>query len=100
MPRKPPPRAPKGVRLGGRVKGTPNVATATAREAIARFVDGNSERLQEWLDAIAQQDGPKAAFACVVDLLEFHVPKLARTELTGKGGQDLLPRVLTYKVEP
>jgi len=36
----------------------------------------------------------------VVDLLEFHVPKLARTELTGKAGQDLLPKVLTYKVEP
>ena len=54
-----PPRPPKGTRFGGRTQGTPNVATATAREAIARFVDGNSERLQEWLDAIAQQEAPK-----------------------------------------
>ena len=95
-----PPRPPKGTRFGGRTRATPNAATANARQAIARFVDSNSERLQEWLDAIAQQDGPKAAFACVVDLLEFHVPKLARTELTGKDGADLLPKVLTYKVEP
>ena len=40
------------------------------------------------------------ALARVLDLLEYHVPKLARTELTGNGGQDLLPKVLTYKVEP
>ena len=95
-----PPRPPKGTHFGGRAKGTQNKATATAREAIARFVDGNSERLPEWLDAIAQQDGPKAAFACVVDLLEFHVPKLARTELTGKDGKDLIPKIITYRVEP
>ncbi len=94
-----PPRPPKGTRFGGRTKGTPNVATANAREAIARFVAGNSERLQEWLEAIAKDDGPKAAFACVIDLLEFHGPKLARTELTGKDGSEL-PKVLTYKVEP
>ncbi len=69
-----------------RVKGVPNKATAHAKEAIARFVDGNSGRLQEWLDQIAATEGPKAAFQCVVDLLEFHVPKLARTEVTGKDG--------------
>ena len=36
----------------GRPKGVPNKSTALAREAIAKFVDGNSDRLQEWLDAI------------------------------------------------
>jgi len=55
-------------------------AWIAAREAIARFVDGNAERLQGWLDEIAERDGPKAAFQCVVDLLEFHCPKLARQE--------------------
>ena len=84
----------------GRPKGSLNKATVNAREAIAAFVDGNAPRLTEWLEQIAAKDGPKAAFACVVDLLEYHVPKLARTELTGKGGHDLLPKVLTYKVEP
>ena len=72
----------------GRVKGVPNKSTAQAREAIARFVDQNAPRLQEWLDQIAETDGPKAAFACVMDLLEYHVPKLQRTELTGKDGED------------
>ena len=69
-----PPRPPKGTRFGGRTRGTPNAATANAREAIARFVDDNSVRLQEWLEAIAKEDGPKAAFACVVNLLEFTSP--------------------------
>ena len=63
-------------------------------------MDGNAPRLTEWLEQIAAKDGPKASFACVVDLLEYHVPKLARTELTGRDGQDLVPKVLTYKIEP
>jgi hypothetical protein len=70
---------------GGSRKGIPNKATAQAKEAIARFVDGNADRLQEWLDQIAEEDGPKAAFACFTDLLEYHVPKLARTEVLGPG---------------
>lgn len=75
-----------GVKTGGRQAGTPNKSTSLAREAIARFVDANSDRLQEWLDQIAEQDGPRAAFGCFVDLIEYHVPKLARNELTGEGG--------------
>lgn len=71
---------------GGRPKGTPNRATQSAREAIARFVDGNAHRLNGWLDQIAEQDGPKAAFTCFMDVVEYHVPKLQRTELTGKDG--------------
>jgi hypothetical protein len=67
-------------------KGIPNKATANAREAIARFVDGNSHRLNRWLDEIEQNDGPKAAFQCFTDLIEYHVPKLARHEHTGKDG--------------
>ena len=67
----------------GRPKGLGNKSTGRAREAIARFVDGNAERLEGWLDEIAEQDGPMAAFKCFADVLEYHVPKLARTELTG-----------------
>lgn len=71
---------------GGSRKGIPNKSTALAREAIARFVDGNADRLQEWLDQIAEQEGPKEAFKCFMDVVEYHVPKLARTEHTGDGG--------------
>jgi hypothetical protein len=51
---------------------------------IASFVDGNADRLKMWLDEIYERDGPKAAFMCFSDLIEYHVPKLSRTEVTGK----------------
>ena len=71
---------------GGSRKGCPNKSTVAAREAIAAFIDGNANRLQEWLDLIAEKDGPLAAFRCFAEVLEYHVPKLARTELTGARG--------------
>ena len=70
----------------GRPKGLQNKTTIAAKEAIARFVDGNADRLQGWLDEIAADQGPAAAFKCFSDLLEYHVPKLARTEVTGPDG--------------
>lgn len=85
---------------GGSRKGIPNKATATAREAIARFVDGNADRLNSWLDQIEEQDGPKAAFQCFSDLLEYHVPKLARTEHVGEGGGPVQATVEVRFVKP
>ena len=73
----------RGKKTGGRVAGTPNKATLAAREAIARFVDGNADRLQGWLDEIHREEGAAAAFRCFSDLVEYHVPKLARTEHVG-----------------
>ena len=85
----------KGKKGGpGRPKGMPNKATAAAREAIARFVDGNADRLQGWLDEIHDEKGAEAAFSCFSSLLEYHVPKLQRTELTGKDGGD---QVVVYR---
>lgn len=59
-----------------------------AREAIAKLVDGNADRLQEWLDQIAEDEkqGPAVAFKLLMDVMEYHVPKLARTEHVGKDG--------------
>lgn len=74
-----------GKKTGGRVAGVPNKATQNAREAIAAFVDDNAHRLVEWLDRIAE-DSPKDAFNCFQSVIEYHIPKLARTELTGKNG--------------
>jgi hypothetical protein len=77
----------KGKKPGpGRPPGQLNKSTIAAREAISRFVDGNADRLQGWLDQIAEEQGAAAAFRCFADLLEYHVPKLARTELTGAEG--------------
>lgn len=92
----------EGKKTGGRVAGTPNKSTNQARQAIASFVDGNAHRLTEWLDQVAQgvkvmeqdEDGepvekyivppnPAKAFDMFQSVVEYHVPKLARTEVVG-----------------
>jgi hypothetical protein len=78
-------------KAGGRIVGTPNKVTAQAREAIAMFVDGNAHRLAQWLDEVAMgvpehdiKPNPAKAFELFQSVVEYHVPKLARTEITGK----------------
>jgi hypothetical protein len=80
----------------GRPAGSPNKSTAMAREAIARFVDGNADKLQGWLDEIAANEklGPKVAFDCFMQVAEYHVPKLARVEQVGDAEK---PIVHIYK---
>ena len=94
----------------GRPAGSPNKATSDARQAIAQFVDGNAHRLTEWLDAVAEgvkqpmknengqivlddsgkpleeyvvNPNPAKAFDMFQSVVEYHIPKLARTELAG-----------------
>ena len=71
----------------GRPKGIPNKITQNAREAIQTLLDNNADRVQAWLNQIAETD-PKAALLAFTALLEFGVPKLQRTELTGKDGAE------------
>ena len=93
----------EGKKTGGRQAGTPNKATSAAREAIAQFVDGNAHRLTEWLDRVAdgvkveEEDpetgavtekyivppNPAKAFDMFQSVVEYHIPKLARTEVAG-----------------
>jgi len=67
----------------GRPAGAKAKSTMKAKEMIASFIDGNADRLNQWLEEVYEQDGPKAAFNCFSDLIEYHVPKLARNEVTG-----------------
>jgi hypothetical protein len=85
----------RGFKTGGRQPGSPNKSTAEARQAIAAFVDGNAHRLQEWLDRVAETD-PERAFMLFQSVIEYHVPKLARTELTGKDGGALTVEILRF----
>ena len=97
-------------RMGaGRPPGSVNKTTADARAAIAQFVEGNAHRLQKWLDEVAEgkpmlgEDGqqlrdddgrpmwvvppnPEKAHNMFQSVIEYHVPKLARSELTGANG--------------
>jgi hypothetical protein len=82
----------------GRPKGVPNKSTAQAREAIAQFVEGNAHKMQEWLEQVAigvKNDdnkfivlpNPEKAFGMLQSVMEYHLPKLARTEHTGDDEQ-------------
>jgi hypothetical protein len=75
----------QGYKTGGRAPGTPNKATTDARKAIATFVDENAHRLTEWLDRVAEEN-PAKAFELFQSVVEYHIPKLARTEHLGDGG--------------
>ena len=90
-------------KYGGRAAGVPNKLTAQAREAIALFVDDNAPRLAQWLDAVANGDpandvkpNPAKAFELFQSVIEYHVPKLARTEVTGAGGGSLVVEIVKY----
>ena len=85
----------EGVNTGnmgkGRPKNTPNKVTAKAREVIQELLDGTAPRLQAWLDSVAETD-PKGALQSFTALLEFGVPKLARTEISGVDGGEIVTR--------
>lgn len=85
----------------GRPKGVPNKVTMKAREAIAAFVEGNVDRLNGWLDQIAEKD-PKDAFDRLMSVVEYHIPKLARTEstITGPNGGPVKTEMLVRFVDP
>lgn len=68
----------------------PNKATTQAREAIAAFVEGNVERLNGWLDEIAATDGAKDAFNCFMSVVEYHIPKLQRTQYADAQDNDMV----------
>ena len=96
-----PPNAGKG-----RPVGAVNKHTAIAKEAIAKFVDKNSPRMQHWLEEVAagipktDKEGcirddkngdivwivppnPEKAFLMLQAVMEYHLPKLARQEVVG-----------------
>lgn len=72
----------------GRPKGTPNKATAQAREAFQKLVTTNLPQMQKWLDEVALDD-PAKAIDLMLKMAEFILPKLARQELTGADGEKL-----------
>lgn len=69
----------------GRPKGVPNKSTQIVREAIANLLERNAPNMDRWLNEVASED-PYKALDLINKLSEYHIPKLARTEVTGMDG--------------
>lgn len=67
----------------GRPKGAPNKSTALVREAIAKMAEDNADNFNKWLTDVAASS-PEKACDIYLKAIEYHIPKLARTEHTGK----------------
>jgi hypothetical protein len=94
-----PPNAGKGRRAG-----VPNKSTGMVREAIATLLERNADKMDEWLQLVAYGDtelnikpAPDKALDIMQKMAEYHIPKLARTEVTGKDGDDLKVSVTWLK---
>jgi hypothetical protein len=77
---------------GGRPKGSPNKVTADARAAFTKILEGRANKVGKWIDDVAKKD-PAKACDLLLRLAEFHIPKLARTELANADTGELVVRV-------
>lgn len=76
----------------GRPRGASSEQTKRMKEAFAFLIEGNLDRLTEWLDQIAEQD-PAKAMDIVIRLSERFVPKLSQQALTDADGENLFKNV-------
>ena len=76
----------KGLKTGGGSRlGKPNRTTVDVREAIALIAQRNVVNFETWLNQVASEDPGKAA-DLYLKAIEYHIPKLARSEQTGPDG--------------
>lgn len=99
-----PPNAGKG-----RVKGVPNNSTKDTRAAIALIAEEKAPQFKRWLERTANgirepkkkgeksgwlvKPDPGRAAQIYLSAIEYHIPKLARTEITGKDGKPVTVQV-------
>ena len=70
------------------------------KEAITLFVEDHVGKLPDLLAKIEIENGPRAAFECITDLMEYVLPKLARQEHTDGDGKPLTLTVKWAEPEP
>jgi hypothetical protein len=78
-------------KLGGKKLGTLNKNTTELKEAVKALLDDNKDNFKEWINVIAEEN-PEKAIRLLIDLMEFVIPKLARTDLTS-GDKPIQPNL-------
>tara|TARA_R110001632_G_scaffold92880_2_gene198200 strand:+ start:599 stop:919 length:321 start_codon:yes stop_codon:yes gene_type:complete len=76
----------------GKPKGAQNKTTKAIKEAYQKLTEDNLENMSAWLTNIAAED-PAKAMTLMLQLSEYLIPKLARTEVTGNDGEDLFKNI-------
>jgi len=71
---------------GGRPKGSPNIATQAIRDKFRKFVEHNFETIQDDFDKLTS---PKDRLYYLVNIAEYVLPKLQRTEIASDPDQPL-----------
>lgn len=91
---------PKGQKNpnAGRPKGAENKATLEIKQAFQNLLEMNTPNMIGWLQEVAADNPAKALDICA-NLAEFVVPKLARQELTGPGGDAIKVEVVNEASE-
>jgi hypothetical protein len=75
-------------KTGGKKKGTPNKATTEIKVAYKNLIENNLDNISTWLEQVAEKN-PDRALSILIDLSEFVVPKLARTEMKHEGEMEI-----------
>ena len=86
-----------GRKTGGRRKGTPNRVDSARRQAFVATFETLAPELEGWIRSGATENPLKAA-EILVRMAEYHVPKLAKSEIeaSGPGGGPLVVELVTY----
>lgn len=85
-----PPNAGKG-----RKKGQINKATADVRKTIALIAERKVLEVEKWLNRVGRKS-PDKALELYLKMIEYHIPKLTRSEHTGADGAPLAPPVFNF----
>lgn len=91
--------APRGTRPPnagkGRPKGSVNKATADVRACVAGIAQNLAPEVEGWIRKGARKN-PLGAAHLLAQLLEYHIPKLSRAEVTGEGGKPIEVQIVRY----
>ena len=80
----------KGIKTGGRTKGTTNKTTAELREKFSLLLESNFDKLQKDIDLLE----PKDRIKTILELAKFVVPTLRAVELSTEDGNGFNPVVV------